>query len=125
MIDSDILTIGYDLGADCDTPTLVVGRRKATLSIEIINHICGQEAKDLYNKLIGKETGKVEILSADEIFEVWKKRYLDESDPVMNYRAHETLPNAITVELHSGFEWLFQADENGGHVLNNCGADIS
>lgn len=111
MIDSDILTIGYDLGSDCDTPTLVVGRRKATLSIEIINHICGQEAKDLYNKLIGEETEEVKLLSADEIFEVWKKRYLDKRDPVMNYSLNKSIPNSIKIELHSGLQWIVQLSD--------------
>lgn len=59
--------------------------------------------------------------SLEEIFRMWVDKYLDDHDPVINYWPHEILPNAIRIELSSGFIWAVQVDENGMHILNNCG----
>lgn len=57
------------------------------------------------------------IFSPEEIFEMWKKEYLDERDPVINYSPHKSIPNSIKIELHSGFEWIVQVSEGKLLVL--------
>lgn len=50
---------------------------------------------------------KIKELTPEELFRLYQERYLDGRDPVINYRSHDTIPNAIVVEHHSGFESTF------------------
>lgn len=51
---SDGLLIGYDRG-DKDVAVLVVGRKRENQSVEIINAFEGENAIELYKKLIESE----------------------------------------------------------------------
>lgn len=115
MNDSKILTIGFDPATpDCDISVLIVARQGDSLNTEIVNTICGTEAEELYNKLVG--TG-IKNLSPDEVFEIWKKEYLDEQDPVMGYKPLKRVPNAIIIKLHSGIEWFVQVSDEKLRIL--------
>ena len=51
---SDTLLVSISL-SDKDTGVLVVGRKRKNQSIDIINAFQGEEALDLYNKLVTKK----------------------------------------------------------------------
>lgn len=55
---------------------------------------------------------KIKELTPEELFKLYQERYLDERDPVINYQPDETMPNAILVEHHSGFERVFYVVED-------------
>lgn len=54
---------------------------------------------------------KITDLSPEELFNLYTDKFKNEyeHDPVINYRPHETIKNAIVVEHHSGFERTFYA----------------
>lgn len=49
------LIIGYDIGHNSDNKVLVIGKRGPSGSVEIVNAFQGDEAEELYNKLITKK----------------------------------------------------------------------
>lgn len=46
-----------------------------------------------------------------ELLEAYWKLYYDPKDPILDYRVHDTIPYAITVEHYSGFERDFYVVE--------------
>lgn len=52
------LIIGYDIDHTSDNKILVVGKRGPGDSVEIVNAFQGDEAEELYNKLITKQENK-------------------------------------------------------------------
>lgn len=52
------LIIGYDISHTSDNKVLVVGKRGPSGSVEIVNAFQGDEAEELYNKLITKQENK-------------------------------------------------------------------
>ena len=55
MVDSII--ISYDNSRN-DIPILLVGKKRPNQSVEIVNAFQGDEAEELYNKLITKKENK-------------------------------------------------------------------
>ena len=53
MIDS--ILIGVDISDKDSTAVLTVGRKRMNQSVEIINAFQGDEARELYNRLVTKE----------------------------------------------------------------------
>ena len=51
---SDTLLVSFDY-TNGDIPVLIVGRRGKELEIDIVNAFKGDEAKELYQRLTGKE----------------------------------------------------------------------
>lgn len=49
---SDTLLVGVDFSNGPDADVLIVGRKKEGEAIDIVNAFQGQEARDLYAKLI-------------------------------------------------------------------------
>ena len=49
------LIIGYDIDRPTDNAVLIVGRKRMNESIEIINAFQGEEATELYKRLITKK----------------------------------------------------------------------
>lgn len=54
---TDTILIGVDLADNDDTGVLIIGRKRMNQSVEIINAFQGDEAKELYKKLITKKDG--------------------------------------------------------------------
>lgn len=54
---SDCVLVSIDKSNGTDHTVLVVGRKRSNGSIEIVNAFQGQEAIDMYNKLITKPGG--------------------------------------------------------------------
>ena len=54
---TDTILIGVDLADYDDTGVLIIGRKRMNQSVEIINAFQGEEAKELYKKLITKKDG--------------------------------------------------------------------
>lgn len=54
MRNSDTLLIGWDYSHG-DIPVLIVGRKAPGDKADIINQFQGQEAKDLYERLVTKD----------------------------------------------------------------------
>ena len=52
------LIIGYDISHTSDNKVLVIGKRGPNGSVEIVNAFQGDEAEELYNKLITKKENK-------------------------------------------------------------------
>ena len=52
---TDILLVGYDFNTERDNAVLIIGRKRPNESVEIINAFEGDEAKQLYQKLITKK----------------------------------------------------------------------
>ena len=52
------LIIGYDIDHASDNKVLVIGKRGPSGSVEIVNAFQGDEAEELYNKLITKQENK-------------------------------------------------------------------
>ena len=52
------LIIGYDISHTSDNKVLVIGKRGPSGSVEILNAFQGDEAEELYNKLITKKENK-------------------------------------------------------------------
>lgn len=50
---------------------------------------------------------KIKELSDEELITLYREKYSDGRDPIINYWPHETIKNAIVVEHHSGFERTF------------------
>lgn len=55
MNTTDSLLIGYDFTHGKDNTVLVVGRKRPNESVEVINAFQGEEAEELYLKLITKK----------------------------------------------------------------------
>ena len=53
MVDSILVSV--DFSNKGDTGVLIVGRKRMNQSVEIINAFQGDEARELYEKLITKE----------------------------------------------------------------------
>lgn len=53
----DTLLVGIDMSHGTDTTVLLVGRKKPNQAVDIVNAFRGQEAIDIYNKLIMKPGG--------------------------------------------------------------------
>lgn len=51
---SDVLLVGIDF-SEKDTGVLIVGRKRMNESVDIINAFQGDEARELYEKLITKK----------------------------------------------------------------------
>lgn len=51
---SDTFLVSFDY-TNGDIPVLIVGRRGKELEIDIVNAFKGDEAKELYQRLTGKE----------------------------------------------------------------------
>lgn len=49
------LLVGYDLNPDTGNTVLIVGKKRPNESVEIINAFEGEEAKELYERLITKK----------------------------------------------------------------------
>ena len=54
---SDCILVSIDKSHGTDHTVLVVGRQRPNQSVEVINAFHGQEAIDIYNKLITKPGG--------------------------------------------------------------------
>ena len=54
---SDCVLVSIDKSNGTDHTVLVVGRKRPNGSVEIVNAFQGQEAIDMYNKLITKPGG--------------------------------------------------------------------
>ena len=52
------LIIGYDISHTSYNKVLVIGKRSPSGSVEIVNAFQGDEAEELYNKLITKQENK-------------------------------------------------------------------
>lgn len=52
---NDTLLISIDAQANKDMPILIVGRQEPKKALEIVNAFQGQEALDLYKKLVTKK----------------------------------------------------------------------
>lgn len=52
---NESLLIGVDFTNGEEVGVLIVGRKRPNQSVDIINAFQGKEAKELYNKLIGKK----------------------------------------------------------------------
>ena len=52
------LIIGYDIDHTSDNKVLEVGKKGPSGSVEIVNAFQGDEAEELYNKLITKKENK-------------------------------------------------------------------
>ena len=55
---SDSLIIGFDSSAGKDVTVLIVGRKKPRESVDVINTFDGEEAIELYKKLITPKAKK-------------------------------------------------------------------
>ena len=53
MLKSDTLLVGFD-HSQGDIAVLIVGRKDVGESVQIINQFQGEEAVELYRKLVGK-----------------------------------------------------------------------
>ena len=51
---TDSIIIGYDQ-SESDNTVLIVGRKRLNQSVDIINAFQGEEAKELYERLITKK----------------------------------------------------------------------
>lgn len=56
----DTLLIGIDISNKDSTAVLTVGKKRMNQSVEIINAFQGDEARELYNRLVTKEDRKPE-----------------------------------------------------------------
>ncbi len=56
MVDS--ILIGVDISNKDATAVLTVGRKRMNQSVEIINAFQGNEARELYEKLVTKKKGE-------------------------------------------------------------------
>ena len=54
MVDSILVSV--DFSNKNDTGVLIVGRKRMNQSVEIVNAFQGDEARELYEKLITKKT---------------------------------------------------------------------
>ena len=54
MRTTDSLIIGFDFDSEKDNAVLIVGQKSKNNQVEIINAFQGEEAKELYKKLIYK-----------------------------------------------------------------------
>ena len=54
---------------------------------------------------------KIKELTDEELIVLYREKYFDERDPIINYWPHETIPHTIVVEHHSGFERTFNVFE--------------
>lgn len=49
---SDVLLIGFDMAHGEDVGVLIVGRKMPNESIDIVNAFQGEEARELYERLV-------------------------------------------------------------------------
>lgn len=55
---NESLLVGVDFTNGEDSSVLIVGRKRPNQSVEIINAFQGEEAEELYKKLVGNEKYK-------------------------------------------------------------------
>lgn len=51
------LLVGYSFNSDGGNPVLIVGKKDPRKAVEVINAFDGDEAVELYKKLVGDEKG--------------------------------------------------------------------
>lgn len=54
MVKEDTILVGFD-NARGDNPVLIIGRRRPNESLEIVNAFQGDEAVELYTRLVTKK----------------------------------------------------------------------
>lgn len=54
----DTLLVSIDLSTNGDNPVLIVGRKRPSQSLEIVNAFAGEEAVALYKKLTTVKKGE-------------------------------------------------------------------
>jgi Predicted hydrolases of the HAD superfamily len=52
---------------------------------------------------VPKKSVRIKEMSPKELLKLYREKYMDGRDPIISYWVHETMPNAIKVEHHSGF----------------------
>lgn len=55
MNTTDTILVSYDFTHGRDRSVLIVGRKRPNQSVEIINAFQGEEAEELYNRLVTKK----------------------------------------------------------------------
>lgn len=58
MRTEDTILVGFNAAYGEDAAFIAVGRKNPGMGITILNTICGEEAVDIYKKLIGEEKNK-------------------------------------------------------------------
>lgn len=58
---------------------------------------------------------KIKELSDEELITLYRERHSDGRNPIINYWPHETIKNAIVVELYSGSQITFYVTEKPKH----------
>lgn len=58
---TDSILVGYSFDTTSDEPVLIVGKKRLNESVEIINAFQGEEAKELYQRLITKKENKTDV----------------------------------------------------------------
>ena len=54
---------------------------------------------------------KIKELTDEELIVLYREKFFDGRDPIINYWPHETIPHTIVVEHHSGFKRTFNVFE--------------
>lgn len=60
---TDTLLVSVDLTTNGDNAVLIVGRKKPNQAVNVINAFQGEEAVELYNRLVTVKKGKNETSS--------------------------------------------------------------
>lgn len=68
-------------------------------------------AKGFNLPYVPSKSMKIKEMSLEELLKLYQEKYMDGRDPIVSYWAHETMPNAIKVEHHSGFVRAFYVME--------------
>lgn len=55
MRSEDTILVGFNAAYGDDAAFIAVGRKNPGMGITILNTICGEEAVDIYKKLIGEK----------------------------------------------------------------------
>ena len=64
---NECLLVGVDFAKGEDKGVLIVGRNKEKIGVEIINAFRGEEALDIYRKLITKTNRKGEMTNGNHV----------------------------------------------------------
>ena len=59
MKKADCILVSFDEGRDDEIPILIVGRKHFRKEVDIINAFQGDEARELYNRLITRKEKEV------------------------------------------------------------------
>lgn len=57
IVDTILVDITFDTKSEINTAVLTVGKKRKNKSVEIINVFLGEEAIDIYKKLVGDKKG--------------------------------------------------------------------